>query len=363
MSRACELAMSGQGAVEPNPPVGCVIALGDRILAEGYHVGFGKAHAEVMALVNVPSDARDQLKHASLYVTLEPCCHHGKTPPCIDAILASGIGKVFTAILDPSKEVAGKGVEKLRGAGINVAVGLSEDRVRQQLGPYLKLVEKGLPWVIAKWAMTLDGKIATRTQDSKWISSTESRAVVHELRGRVDGIVVGIGTVLEDDPLLTARPAGQRTATRIVLDSHARTPLDSQLGQTVDRAPTLVVVGPEASNTATRNLEHAGVEIMHLTHPSPEGRFQMLLEELGRRRMTNILVEGGGTVLGNLFDAGLIDEVQVFIAPIIVGGATAPTAIAGDGVTEMSDALNLTDVSWRTVDRDIYVRGLVARSE
>lgn len=363
MSRACELAMLGQGMVEPNPVVGCVIAQGDSIISEGYHAGFGLPHAEIMALEKVPVAERGRLKHASLYVTLEPCCHQGKTPPCTEAILESGIGRVVIAIQDPFSEVVGKGIEKLRNSGIEVDVGISQDLVRRQLAPYLKLTERGLPWIIAKWAMTLDGKTATHTQDSQWISGRQSRKIVHELRGRVDGILIGINTALADDPLLTARPTGPRTATRIVLDSAARLPLDYQLVSSVVQAPTLIVVGPLANAAAIEKMENAGLEVFRPTGISPENRLQSLLEELGRRRFTNVLVEGGGTVLGSFFDSNSIDEVHAFIAPSMVGGAGSPTAIAGDGIPRISDALQLTDTSWQTVGNDLYVNGLVARAE
>ncbi len=362
MLRACELAMSGQGSVEPNPPVGCVIAHGDKRLAEGYHPSFGQSHAEIVALKQVPAVDKKQLRQASLYVTLEPCCHHGKTPPCTEAIIASGVGRVVIAIPDPASEVAGKGIERLRSAGIKVEVGVLRDVARQQLGPYLKLVEQGLPWIIAKWAMTLDGKIATRTQDSQWISTSESRKIAHKLRGRVDGIMVGINTALADDPLLVARPAGPRTATRIVLDSSARLPLDSQLVRSVDQAPVLIVVSPLANDATIKNLKSAGLEVFPVTKLSPEDRLRELLEELGRRRMTNLLVEGGGKVLGSLFDSGSIDEVHTFIAPKIVGGTAAPTAIAGNGLLRMSDAVKLTGARWQAIDNDLYVHGLVDRS-
>ncbi len=363
MSRACELAVLGQGMVEPNPMVGCLITEGGRIISEGYHAGFGLQHAEIMALENVPDTERDRLKHASLYVTLEPCCHQGKTPPCTEAILESGIGRVVIAIQDPFSEVLGKGIETLRHAGIKVDVGVSQDRVRRQLAPYLKLTERGLPWIIAKWAMTLDGKIATHTQDSQWISGQQSRKIVHDLRGRVDGILIGINTALADDPLLTARPTGPRTATRIVLDSAARLRLDCQLVRSVDQAPTLIVVGPLANAAAIEKLEDAGLEVFRATGTSPEIRLQSLLEELGRRRFTNVLVEGGGTVLGSFFDSNSIDEVHAFIAPSMVGGAESPTAIAGDGIPRISEALQLTNTNWQTVGNDFYVNGFVARGD
>ena len=233
MARALELAARGEGFVEPNPMVGCVIARGAEIIGEGWHRKFGGPHAEVEALHVAGTRARG----ATLYVTLEPCCHQGKTPPCTDAILASGLGRVVVAQRDPFPAVAGGGIERLRQAGLAVEVGLREAEARRLNAPYLKLTESGRPWVIAKWAMTLDGKLASRTGDSRWISNEASRAIVHQLRGRVDAIVVGRGTAGQDDPLLTARPAGPRVATRIVLDTRASLASDSQLVTTAGEAP------------------------------------------------------------------------------------------------------------------------------
>src|SRR5207253_7885382 len=215
--RALELAERGRGYVEPNPLVGAVVVHDGRIIGEGWHQRYGEAHAEVNAL----TAAGDAARGATLYVTLEPCCHHGKTPPCTDAVLRAGVQRVVAAMLDPFPQVSGKGADLLRAAGVTVDVGLCEAEARRLNAPYLKLLATGLPYVTAKWAMTLDGKIATRTGDSKWISNEASRRRVHELRGRMDAIIVGIGTALADDPLLTARPTGPRTPARIVLDSRA----------------------------------------------------------------------------------------------------------------------------------------------
>ncbi len=361
MQRACDLALLGLGAVEPNPTVGCVIALGDEVLAEGYHQQFGGPHAELLALKKVPSTHKNALKQASLYVTLEPCCYHGKTPPCVEAIIRSGVGRVVVAVRDPNPLVAGKGIRGLRDAGIVVDVGIADNQAKQQLAPYFKLVEHGVPWVIAKWAMTLDGKVATRNRDSKWISSEESRRIVHELRGRVDGIVIGIGTALADDPLLTARPPGPRTATRIVLDSTARLQMDSQLARTIGAAPVLVVVGPNTRENTLEKMQEAGLDVICSTNPSPRERFQDLLKELGRRRMTNILVEGGPTVMGTLFDAGFIDEVHAFIAPKLAGGVAAPTPIAGKGISMMQYASTLGRVVWQQIEQDFYLHGIVEK--
>ena len=363
MQRAIELAESGLGKVEPNPLVGCVIALGENVIAEACHQHFGGPHAEVNALENVAPEFSHELGRASLYVTLEPCCHQGKTPPCVNSILESGIGRVVVAVQDPNPVVRGKGIQALLDAGITVKIGVAESEVKQQLAPYFKLVERSMPWVIAKWAMTLDGKIATQTHDSQWISSPESRALVHELRGRMDAIIVGIGTALADDPLLTTRPPGQRIATRIVLDSMARLPLDSQLVRTVDEAPVLLVVGPDCDEDAIAIMRNAKVDVFVATGSSTEDRLGCLFAELGRRRMTSVLVEGGATVLGSLFDARHIDEIHAFIAPKLVGGLTAPSPIAGSGVHEMQRASALENVTWREIAGDLYMRGFVPGNE
>jgi len=243
MRRALQLAEQGRGFVEPNPLVGAVVVRDGRAVGEGWHQRYGQAHAEVNAL----AAAGDAARGATLYVTLEPCCHHGKTPPCTDAVLRSGVRRVVAAMYDPFPQVAGHGADLLRAAGVVVEVGLGEAEARRLNAPYLKLLATGRPYVHAKWAMTLDGKIATRTGDSKWISNEASRHRVHALRGRMDAILVGIGTALADDPQLTARPPGPRTPARIVLDSHGRLPPTSLLAQTARTTPVLVVTagGPE----------------------------------------------------------------------------------------------------------------------
>ncbi|HEY3967178.1 MAG TPA: bifunctional diaminohydroxyphosphoribosylaminopyrimidine deaminase/5-amino-6-(5-phosphoribosylamino)uracil reductase RibD, partial [Planctomycetaceae bacterium] len=321
MRRAIEIARRGAGLVEPNPLVGAVIVdEGLRLLGEGWHEKFGGPHAEIMAIANAPGAVRG----ATLYVTLEPCCHFGKTPPCVDAVLAAGLRRVVVAMSDPFPAVAGQGLRKLREANIEVEVGLLEVDAKRLTAPFRKLVEQGRPYVHAKWAMTLDGRLASRTGASKWISNETSRAVVHQLRGRMDAVVIGIGTALADDPLLTARPAGPRVATRVVLDSHARLPGEAQLVNTIGQAPLLIVVGPAAPGERIAALRGRGAEVLQLA-AGPTGSHNnrpavaALLAELGRRRMTNVLVEGGGEILGAFFDAQFIDEVHVFIAPKLLG--------------------------------------------
>jgi diaminohydroxyphosphoribosylaminopyrimidine deaminase/5-amino-6-(5-phosphoribosylamino)uracil reductase len=354
MKRALELAERGRGYVEPNPLVGAVVVRDGKAVGEGWHRRFGEAHAEVNALAAAGEAARG----ATLYVTLEPCCHHGKTPPCTDAVIRAGVRRVVAAMADPFPEVAGQGIALLRAAGVEVAVGVEKKSARRLIAPYLKLLSTGRPYVHAKWAMTLDGKIATRTGDSRWISNEASRRRVHELRGRMDGIVVGIGTALADDPLLTARPPGPRTATRIVLDRNGRLPLASQLARTGREAPTLIVARKEAA-ALTKALHEQGCEVFFLPVADASQEVDCLLQELGRRRMTNILVEGGAAVLGSFLDAGAIDEVHVFIAPILAGGAEARTAVAGRGADRMAEALRLAEWTTQDVEGDLLLHGRI----
>jgi len=357
IARAIELSRQGEGLVEPNPMVGCVIVREDKIIGEGWHQKFGGPHAEIHAL----RAAGDAARGATLYVTLEPCCHHGKTAPCSEAIIAAGITRVVTAVDDPFDEVSGGGLEQLRTAGIEVTTGVLEDEARKVLAPYLKLVTTGRPWVIAKWAMTLDGKLASRTGDSQWISCETSRRRVHELRGRVDAIVVGRRTAELDDPLLTARPPGARVATRIVLDTQASLSLDSQLVRTARQVPLLVCAGEAANEAKPGKLDDAGADVFIARGASHSERLESLLAELGRRRMTNVLFEGGTQVLASLAATGQLDEVHTFIAPKIIGGggnaADSPLA----GIDRMDDAVRLVDVEVERLDDDLYLRGRVER--
>jgi diaminohydroxyphosphoribosylaminopyrimidine deaminase / 5-amino-6-(5-phosphoribosylamino)uracil reductase len=356
MLRALELAQCGLGFVEPNPMVGCVIVREGAVVGEGWHRRFGGPHAEVEAL----AIAGERTKGATLYVTLEPCCHHGKTPPCAEAVIAAGIKRVVAAMRDPFPKVAGGGFEQLRAAGVEVDVGLCEAKARELSAPYLKLLEIGRPWVIAKWAMTLDGKLATANGDSRWISSAASRAIVHELRGRVDAIVVGRRTAELDDPLLTARLEGgspARIATRIVLDSRAKLAVTSQLVRTARDFPTLVACGSEALDDDARRLADASCEVLRLTGATHGQRLLQFLDELGRRRMTNILVEGGSEVLGSFFDARQIDEVHAFIAPTLLGGKLGPSPIGGEGVARMAEAIVIGKMAVESVGDDVYVHG------
>lgn len=365
MRRALEIAQFGVGLVEPNPAVGAVIVDDNlRLLGEGWHDRFGGPHAEVAAVLQAQGAARG----ATLYVTLEPCCHFGKkTPPCAQAVIAAGIKRVVIAMSDPHPKVAGQGIRKLREANIDVEVGMLEADAQRLTAPFCKLVERGLPYVHAKWAMTLDGRMASRTGASKWISNEVSRAVVHQLRGRMDAVVIGIGTALADNPLLTARPSGPRLATRVVLDSHARLPVDSQLVTTVGQAPVLVVVGVDAPAEQIAALQERGVEVFRPA-PSPEGNrngrpaLVPLLQELGRRQMTNVLVEGGAEVLAAFFDAQLVDEVHVFIAPKLLGGDAAKSPLSGFGRPTPAPLPDVAPAEVEVLDGDVYIHGPLRKS-
>jgi diaminohydroxyphosphoribosylaminopyrimidine deaminase / 5-amino-6-(5-phosphoribosylamino)uracil reductase len=378
MRRAFELAARGQGFVEPNPMVGAVLvdeSLG--LLGEGFHQQFGGPHAEIEAIRDAECRRRKKkLKDATLFVSLEPCCHFGKTPPCTQAILAAGIRKVVVGRTDPNPQVASGGIAELRAAGVEVEVGMLEAEAKRLTAPFAKRVTTGLPWVIAKWAMSWDGKIATGSGDSKWISNEDSRAVVHQLRGRMDAILVGAETARRDDPLLTARPAGPRVATRVVLDSIASLRTDSQLVRTVNDAPLLVVTGPDAPTDNVARLRAAGAEVCVLgveanqaVAPATAKELKKIrpvepravLAELGRRGMTNVLIEGGAAILGAFSDLDLIDEVQVFVGSKLIGGQAAPGPIGGMGCEPLSNARRLEDIQVESLNGDIFIRGIVCR--
>jgi diaminohydroxyphosphoribosylaminopyrimidine deaminase / 5-amino-6-(5-phosphoribosylamino)uracil reductase len=352
MRRALELAERGRGYVEPNPLVGAVVVRDGQLVGEGWHQQFGEAHAEVNAF----AAAGDNARGATLYVTLEPCCHHGKTPPCTDAVVAAGIERVVAATKDPFPPVAGKGAEILRNAGMVVDFGVCEPEARRLNAPYLTLLEKGRPYVHAKWAMTLDGKIATRSRDSKWITNEASRRLSHQIRGRMDGILVGIGTVLADDPSLTVRPQGPRTPTRIVLDSRGRIPVDCQLVRTIRAAPTFIFTTATIAPSTRAELTTLGCRV-EVVGGAEKPDLHEVLGRLAQLRFTNLLVEGGSAVLGAFLGAGLIDEVHVFIAPILAGGDNALSPIGGVGVEKIADALRLTDLWVEVLEGDVYVHG------
>jgi diaminohydroxyphosphoribosylaminopyrimidine deaminase/5-amino-6-(5-phosphoribosylamino)uracil reductase len=357
MRIALQAAARGVGYVEPNPPVGCVLVRDGRLLVVGRHRRFGGDHAEVDALRQAGASAAG----ATAYVTLEPCRHYGKTPPCTRALIDAKVARVVVALTDPFPQVAGGGIRELREAGIEVETGVLENEATSLLAPYLKRLRTGRPWVHAKWAATWDGRIASPAFDSKWITSEASRARVHELRGRMDAIVVGIGTVRCDDPQLTVRPPGPRTPVRVILDSDLRTSSDSILARTARVTPTLIACGRTYRPSDRPDLEELGVEIVPFDAAPGEPRVKALLEELGRRGMTNVFVEGGGRTLGAFFDAGEIDEVHAFFAPKLLGSARAISPLLGATRASMADAMTLEDVRVESIGDDVYLRGRIVK--
>jgi len=361
MNRALRLARRGAGYVEPNPLVGCVLADRDRVLGEGCHRRFGEAHAEINAL----SDCRGQgntPKGADVYINLEPCSHHGKTPPCADALIDAGVRRVFIAMPDPFEKVAGRGIRRLKRAGVRVQVGLLEDEAAALNAPFVKRVTRKLPYVIAKWAQTLDGCIATATGDSRWISNEQSRKAVHQLRARVDAVVVGIGTALKDDPLLTARNVKRRrTATRVVVDPRLRLKRSCRLITSLeqDGVPLLIATSRESLGTRKHaQLQALGVTFIDLPERK-DGRLKLtplMRHLLAEYDATNVLVEGGAALLGAMFDQKLIDEVQTFVTPKLLGDAKGLSAVSGRGVKLMSKARTLRLLERRAIGDDTLLR-------
>lgn len=330
MTLALELAERGRGAVEPNPMVGAVLASGPKELARGWHGRFGGPHAEVEVLSAAAAAGLDA-RGATMYVTLEPCCHHGKTPPCTEALIAAGLKRVVVATEDPDSRVAERGIAALQAAGIEVTVGVCREQARRLLAPYIKLRTAHRPWVICKWAQTAEGFLALPAGQGRWISSVASREHAHRLRGLCQGVCVGVGTVLADDPLLTNRSGGGRQPLRIVLDASLRTPPACRLVATASQSPVLVATTPAAvaaQGPLAEELSRAGVEVLVLPQDSscpepveaaesarPHVDPGALLDELGRREHTYLLVEGGAEVLRSFVLGGLADELWAFVCP------------------------------------------------
>jgi diaminohydroxyphosphoribosylaminopyrimidine deaminase/5-amino-6-(5-phosphoribosylamino)uracil reductase len=346
MGRCLELARRGLGEVEPNPMVGALLVRDGRVIAEGWHRRFGGPHAEVNAL----DRAGTRSKGATLYVSLEPCPHFGKTPPCTDRIVDAGVREIVAAVRDPNPIVNGKGLQVLRRHGVKVRTGaLEEDAVRLNRG-FFKAHRVGLPYVAAKWAMTLDGKIATRTGDSRWVSGDRARGWVRSLRDDYQAILVGANTAVRDDPGLRG---GRRDPIRIVLDSNARLPMESQLVKSARERRTVIAVTDSAPVAKLRQLERAGVQVIRLETPD----LRVVFEELARSGIHSILVEGGGEVHASLFESGLADEVLVVVAPKIAGGRDAVTPVEGEGLSKMAEALRLKNITVERLGQDVLIRG------
>jgi diaminohydroxyphosphoribosylaminopyrimidine deaminase/5-amino-6-(5-phosphoribosylamino)uracil reductase len=359
LARAIELAEGGRGRVSPNPLVGAVICQGEQVVGEGFHRALGAPHAEVEA---IRAAGGCDLQGATLYVSLEPCAHHGRTPPCTDAILEAGISRVVVACEDPSEHASGRGLGILRDDGMEVVMADGElaRRARLQNQPFRKRARNGHPWVLFKSAMTLDGKVATRSGDSKWISGEESRKLVHRWRGECDAVAVGIGTALADDPELTARLADspqpvERQPRRVVFDSLARLPLHSKLVLGAREVPLTVVVSRAAPRTATDGLAAHGAEVLVATGENEPARVRSALEQLGAAGVSSMLLEGGPHLAGAFLDAGEIDELRLFLAPLVLGGRTAPDSLQGEGVEAIADAARVSILDCRRIGEDLLI--------
>jgi len=355
MRRALELAERGAGWVNPNPLVGAVVVKDGKIVGEGFHERFGGPHAEVLALDAAGGEARS----ADLYVNLEPCVHWGKTPPCVERIIASGVRRVFVAVRDPNPLVDGRGLARLREAGIEVTEGLLEEEARRLNEPFFKFITTKRPFVVLKLALSLDGKVATRRGDSRWISSERSREMVHRLRNRYAAVLVGINTILRDDPRLTARLPGARDPWRIILDSRGRIPLDGQVLNLESPAPTVIATTELMSQEKEKALLSKGARVWRLRARARDGRVDLeeLLKRLGDEGLDSLLIEGGPTVAASFLEADLVDKVVFFIAPKIIGGEEAPSAIGGRGSMRPAEAWKLRDISVRMLDEDLVYEG------
>jgi diaminohydroxyphosphoribosylaminopyrimidine deaminase / 5-amino-6-(5-phosphoribosylamino)uracil reductase len=352
--RAIELAATAQGRTSPNPLVGAVIVKGGKVIGEGYHEGAGEPHAERVALANASEDPAG----ATMYVSLEPCAHEGRTPPCTEAIIEAKLARVVVGSDDPSTKASGRGLGILRDEGIQVDVADGEvaEAARLLNQPFRKHARAGRPLVLLKYAMTLDGKVATRTGDSKWISNELSRARAHRWRAESDAVAVGIGTAIADDPLLTARVEGvARQPRRVIFDAEARLSLDSKLVQSSAETPVILICSRAAARTRVQALEAAGVEVCTVSGENESARVQAALDMLGDRDVQQLLVEGGPHLAGAFLDAGEVDELRVFIAPVIAGGRSAKPAVEGEGAETIAAAAHALHTTVERIEDDVLV--------
>ena len=360
MERAISLAKLALGQVSPNPAVGAVIVKDDQVIGQGYTQPPGSSHAEIMAL----KEAGEHARGGVMYVTLEPCCHFGRTPPCTKAIIAAGIQQVHAAMIDPNPQVNGNGLKEMEKAGIKTFLGEHADDASEIIESYVKFITTGRPFVTVKFAMSLDGKIATKSGDSKWISSDESRRYVHFMRYTSDAVMVGVNTVLIDDPQLTSRcnvwgGVTKKQPLRVIVDAAGRTPVAAKIFNEPGRV--LMALGEKVSPTQKKAYAKLGAEILEL--PSKRGLIDLdkLLLALGQKQITSVLVEGGAILLGSLCDRNLVDKVTVFIAPIIIGGEKARAAIGGKGVDKVVNSLKLEHVKTKRSDSDMMITGYIGR--
>jgi diaminohydroxyphosphoribosylaminopyrimidine deaminase / 5-amino-6-(5-phosphoribosylamino)uracil reductase len=347
MRRALALARLGLGKTSPNPSVGAVLIRKRRIVAKGRTAQAGGPHAEVFALRN------RKAKGATLYVTMEPCSTWGRTPPCTEAIIATGVKRVVVAARDPNPKHNGRGLAVLRRAGIHVEVGLLSDEATALNEAFNKWITTGIPFVVAKAAMSLDGKIATHTGDSKWITSEAARREAHRLRADVDAIMVGANTVIRDNPQLTVRHGVRgKQPWRVVIDGRGRCPCTARLFTDAHRQRTIVLTTSRSPASWRKGLGQSGVHILVIKGSSGHLNLRTALSALGKMDITSLLVEGGGELLGSLFDSRLVDKVALFYAPIIIGGRDAVTAVGGKGSSKIKNSVRLLDCHWRPIGKD-----------
>lgn len=353
MERAIELAKKGAGFVSPNPMVGAVIVKNDRIIGEGWHEKYGSNHAEVNAFLNATEDTEG----AEMYVTLEPCSHYGHTPPCANAIVEHKIKKVYIGSLDTNPEVSGKGVEILKNGGIDVEVGVMEKECKAINPIFFKYIEMGLPYVVMKSAMTLDGKISAYTGDSKWVTNDKSRYIVQELRHKLKAIMVGINTIITDNPKLTCRIENGVNPIRIIVDSRLQIPLDATVLNLDNNDRCIIATTKDCDSYKKSQLENMGIEIIETPAINNRVDLKYLMKKLGEMKIDSILLEGGGTLNFAMLNEGLVDKALFFIAPKIIGGDQSKTPVEGKGIAFMDDAIKLHNIETKIIDDDILIYG------
>lgn len=355
MRRAIELAARARGRTSPNPMVGAVVVKDDSVIGEGFHAFAGSDHAELEAL----REAEAAAAGATLYVNLEPCCHYGRTPPCVERIIQAGIRRVVAACEDPNPAVSGKGIAALRAGGLEVDVGLLQEEAARLNEAFFTYIQTGRPFVLLKAAASLDGKIATQTGDSRWITGESARQHVHHLRNEVDAVLVGIGTILRDNPMLTTRlgTPDQRDPTRVVVDNLARLPLRAQVINRASTAPTILAVSEMAPRARLDALEREGVQVLIVPGSPRRVSLAALMEALGKMGFLSVMIEGGAEINASALQEGIVDKLMLFLAPILIGGKSTPTAVGGEGIETLRQAIRLRDVRVERFGEDVLIEG------
>ena len=361
MRRALDLAARARGRTSPNPMVGAVLVKDGEVVGEGFHAYAGSDHAEVVAL----NEAEAAAAGSTLYVGLEPCCHHGRTPPCVERIVAAGVRRVVAACEDPNPAVSGKGIAALRAAGIQVDLGVLAEEATRLNEAFFTYIRTGRPFVILKAAASLDGKIATRTGESRWITGEAARHRVHQLRNEVDVVLVGIGTVLRDDPQLTTRLGitDQRDPARVIVDNLARLPLRAKVVNRASTAPTLLAVSQTAPRARLEALEREGIQVIVVDGSPRRVSLAHLMEALGKLGFLSAMIEGGAEINASALREGVVDKVLLFLAPILIGGKSAPTSVGGDGIESLGQATRLRDLRIERFNDDILLEGYIRKTE